>query len=236
MADLIHFDDREVRQMFKRLVRVMPEVMKIAAKEYTNNLAFEGKKESGDVLSSIYRPKNSSTKRYLERGISVKKAKSHKDGATLGVLEFGSPKRYTFNRQILARQETGGRVRQLLSKGTSYRQNMLTKGTKQQGKRLPRMAGKTGPSSKYKDKRRGMASSLKMARKRGMKYASTPYGLYRVTKIKAYKVAGYRKDKKITTPKKPFLREIVKKIEPKQRQLFDKSMRYALQKLGLPTM
>jgi len=135
--------------------------------------------------------------------ISVKKAKSHNDGSTLGVLEVGSPKRYTFNRVILARLETGGDVRQLQSKKADYRKQMLTKGTKQQGKRLPRMVGKTGPSSKYKDKRRAMASSLKMARRRGMKYASTPYGLYRITKRKAYKIAGYRKDKKIKTPKKP---------------------------------
>jgi len=222
--------------MFKRLVRRMPEVMKIAAKEYTNNLAFEGKKEADGVLAEIYHPKNSSSRRYLDRGVSVKKAKSHKDGSTLGVLEVGTPKRYTFNRVILARLETGGDVRQLQSKKADYRKQMLTKGTRQQGKRLPRMVGKTGPSSKYKDKRRAMASSLKMARRRGMKYASTPYGLYRVTKRKAYKIAGYRKDKKIKTPKKPFLQRIVKKIEPRQRQLFDKSMRYALQKLGMPTM
>jgi len=75
-----------------------------------------------------------------------------------------------------------------------------------------------------------MAAALKVARTLKKRFASTPYGIYKVLKNKAFPVRTYKPEKSIVTKARPWLKPASLLSMRKKDRLFKKNLNRQLKK------
>jgi len=182
------YDNREFKKYLKKLSKADA---KKSVKAYVNSMAFNTRKEAVTyTMRGVFKFKNSSTKRYITKNVSYKKAGAD---LTSEIGAKGNPKGSSFGEVksgFLATQETGGTAQQLKSKGKGKRDTLFQKNpTAIPGKKVVRVPTvgiiKIKPTGNTKRK---FAKAVSVARKKNIKFISNVWGVYKVTKTTLKKI------------------------------------------------
>lgn len=237
MADTIILDTDDYKKAMDWYTVTAPKkLIPAAVRGYINDMAFEIKDTSKDTMNKVFDYKSSRTRKYIESAVAVKKAIStttiESIEAEVGVMAGGEETRKFYKREIAARQEEGGELKQIKSRGAGFRTQLLVPARGQDPKKTIRFrkAGLIRGSKKITNPKRRMAAALKVARTLKKRFASTPYGIYKVLKNRAFPVRTYKPEKSIVTKARPWLKPASLFSMRKKDRLFKKNLNRQLKK------
>lgn len=228
---MINTDTKEINAWLASIRKHGGKVTKEVIKSYVNNMAFRTRIETRKTMNFNF--KNSSTKKFIDKGVYVEKAKSTSDESniTASVGSVGQPNTADLKKRrgwFLARQESGGKVQQWKTKSSEKRSVVSVP----QNKKTPRLRGKSSGGRKGLTGKRNLASAIDTARKRGKRYAVSEYGVYLVLKRSARMIQSYRRNP-VTTPKNPWLKPATTLALQHRNKMFREAMIFRLKKAGL---
>lgn len=240
MPDTIILDTKDFKKAMDWYQFVGPKkLIPAVVRGYINDMAFEIKDTSKKTMDKVFDYKSSRTRKYIESAVVVKKAVSSATIASIeaevGVRSGAENTRKFYKREIAARQEKGGALRQVKSRGTGFRSQLLAPARGQDSKKTIRFkkAGLVRGSKKITNPKRRMAAALTVARQKKKRYASTPYGIYKVLKSRAFAVRVYKPEKSIHTKANPWLKPASIISMRKRDRLFKKNLNTQLKKHGI---
>lgn len=237
MADTIILDTKNYKKAMDWYEFIGPKkLIPAVVRGYVNDMAFEIKDTSKKTMDKVFDYKSARTRKYIESAVVVKKAVLSATitsiEAVVGVRSGGEETRKFYKREIAARQEKGGILKQIKSSGTGFRSQLIAPARGQDSKKTIRFrkAGLVRGSKKITNPKRRMAAALKVARQKKKKYASTPYGIYKVLKSRAFAVRVYKPEKSIHTKASPWLKPANNLSMRKRDKLFKKNLNRQLKK------
>lgn len=204
---------------------------------FLNDIAFLTKEKSKGSMDKQFNYKSAGTKRYLQRAVYVQKAKNASVSSMeseVGIPRGGEDTRARYNREILSRQEKGGKLKQVRAGGSRYRSWLMVPATVGKKRTIRfRRQGLVRPNNSIKNNRQRMAHVLKHAREKKIKYAVTPYGIYRVLAKRARAVRYFKESGSIQTPRKVWLLPATHDAVKQRDRIFLKNLNRQLKKHGL---
>ena len=237
MSDFIVIDEKEFKKEMKFWELTAPKkLVPAVVRGYVNDIAFLTKKTSQKTMDRVFDYKNTRSKRYLESAVVVQKAKSSRSiesiVAIVGVKAGSENQRKFYKREILTRQEEGGKLKQVKSRGAGFRSKLMVPAAGQNTKKTIRFrkAGLVRSKKSIADPRRAMAAAINTARDLKKRYASTPFGIYRVLSGRAIPVRVYKDENTISTPPSPWLKPASMIAVKKRERLFKKNLNRQLKK------
>ncbi len=237
MADMIILDTKKFNKaMTWYSVTAPKKLIPAAVRGYINDMAFDIKKKSSPLtMNKAFNYKNSRTKKYIESAVFVKKADKTATVdlivAEVGVVAGQEHTREFYKREIATRQEKGGKLKQVKSKGMGFRSQLMIPGRGSDPKKSInfRKAGLVR-SGKTGNRIQRMKSAIDNARRLKKRYASTPFGIYKVLQKKATRVRTYKSAGTIITKARPWLKPATLISMLKKDRLFQKNLNRQLKK------
>jgi hypothetical protein len=212
---MIKVDNSEVKDLFKKLQKNSKKIYSEAIKGYTEKLAFETKKKAEWTIKTRFRWKNSATLKRSQKGIVYTKPKIIAGSWQTEVGSVGDI-RETSKSKIgaywLGKQEFGEKVEQKKYKKSSLRSQLLTRfiGPKMKAKQVKNVSSSIIQAPF--NNRMGLAIGIKRAKRSGIRYVGSKWGVYEVLagkftpgKRNAVKIYSFSK-KVIRLPKREWLK------------------------------
>jgi len=198
MSDMMVVDTKELEMYIKRLEKKGNLTAKKVVNVYVNNMAFATKKHTTETMN--FKWKNSSTKKWTTNKVSVRKAPKNA-GMDKQVSEIGAIGNYESNDRkqagagYLAKQEEGGKIRQVKSGGGSERSELLARNTKEMGSKSVRRIKDFVTIGTAKTKSRAFAAAIRKAAALKKKFISTPTGIFEIGKVEKVLHYNFRQKK-----------------------------------------
>lgn len=231
----------ELRKYLRRLVDNGSKTAKKSVKNYVDQMAFKTQKESFKTMNKAFSYKNSSTKKYAEKFVRYKKAKLNKDPnkITSEIGAIGDVDGKSFKERkggYLAKQETGGKIKQIKAKGKGLRSGLLLRNPRNiKGKSYKRITSKVNVRH-FANKKHALGEAIRRARAKNKRYVVSPeYGVYRVTKRKAQKIYAFGNYGKIKVSKNKWLEPASNNIVSRRVQIWNDSFDYFRKKIQKKT-
>ena len=212
---MIKVDSSEVKDLFMKLQKNSKKIYNEAIKGYTEKLAFETKKKAEWTIKNRFKWKNSATLKRSQKGIVYTKPKIIAGSWQTEVGSVGDIKE-TSKSKIgafwLGKQELGEKVEQKKYKKSSLRSQLLTRfvGPKMKDKQVKNVSSSIVQVPF--NNRMGLAIGIKKAKRSGIKYVGSKWGIYQVNSGKfikgrrnATKIYSFSK-KSITLKKREWLK------------------------------
>lgn len=235
--DMIQIDDKELTRLIKWFEFTGPKkLIPDTIRGFVNDMAFNTKNTSKKTMDKVFEYKNSSSKRYLESAVSVQKSPRttiiENIESIVGVRSGGENTRKNYKREITARQEEGGKLKQIKTSGDTFRDELFLPAANQAPKKNIRFRnrGLIQMNSTISNPKNRMAASLKTARDKRRPFAVTPYGIYRVFSKRAEIVRVFKPKKSVVTKPNPWLKPAEKIEIGKKDRVFKKNLNRQLRK------
>lgn len=228
----VHVDYVELRKYLRNLQSKGSRTAKEVVKNYVDQMAFKTQKEAFKTMDKAFKYKNNSTKKYSERFIRYKKARLNKDPnkITSEVGSIGNIDGKSFTERkggFLAKQELGGKIKQIKAKGRGLRSGLLLRNVSViKGKSYKKLASKVN-TRHFGNKKQALGEAIRRARAKQKKYVVSPeYGVYSVTKRRAKKIYSFANYGKLKVGKKKWLEPASNNIISKRVQIWNDSFDY----------
>jgi len=186
-SDIISVDTKDLEKYIERIKNKGDLTAKKVMNAYVNNMAFAVKKNTNDTMKFNW--KNSSTERFTKRNVYIKKAPKQasmdnqiSEIGALGNMDGDS--RSTIKGGYLARQEFGGKVKQVKSGGSGIRTSLMARNTKEMKPKEIRRINSFVEVGTAKTKSRAFANAIRQAYKEKKKYISNSKGIFILDKFK----------------------------------------------------
>lgn len=234
MVKMTTVDTKKIDHLLFQLRKKGPKIANKVIDSYTRSLAFNTKKNSDKTIARQFSFSNSSTKRFTQRGVMFKKT-----GGTKGSQEWtvgatgdeGGNTHKARKASYLARQELGGVVTQVKTRGGQRRQLIAPNPKFLKKRKMMRLAGKTAQAKKGLNNRKAVASAIRNARNQKKKFATTPFGIYRVLKKSARLIYTFKERGSIRTSANPWLRPATKMTLKKSDRILKQRMAREFRKI-----
>ena len=197
---------------------------KKAYTSYLNELAFQTRKTATEsVIPEKFDFKNSSTKKFITRGIQYDKAKGNKLESTIGAVgNANSGNRKQAGLYFMETQEEGGKAVQYKSSNVGKRKVLLRRNPSALPNKKMRRIGSSlltlKPGATPQKFWRGVA----VARRVGLRYIASEKGIYQIFKTGMKKLYSFNVNQPTyKIPKKPWLMPAVKAVLAKKNRIWD---------------
>lgn len=185
--DFVKIEMYEIKNYLKNLIKRGKKIVAMAVRNYVNNMAYQTKIESRMVLDEKFNFKSSSTRKYANRFITVTKSKKglNAEDQVSEVGATGNIDGTSFSARkggFLARQELGGKVKQIKSGGQGIRPLDMRRNLEvlkpKQSIRINKYIKANGAGKKP------FSTAIAVATKRKIPFVSTPSGIFRIFQSK----------------------------------------------------
>ena len=191
---------------------------------YLNELAFQTRKTATEsTIPGNFDFKNSSTKKFITRGIQYDKAKGNKLESTVGAVgNANSGNRKQAGLYFMETQEEGGKAVQYKSSNVGKRKVLLRRNPAALPNKKTRRIGSSmlalRPGATPQKFWRGVA----VARRVGLRYIASEKGIYQIFKTGMKKLYSFNVNQPTyKIPKKPWLMPAVKAVLAKKNRIWD---------------
>ena len=191
---------------------------------YLNELAFQTRKTATEsVIPEKFDFKNSSTKKFINRGIQYDKAKGTKLESTVGAVgNANSGNRKQAGLYFMETQEKGGKAEQFKSSNVGKRRVLLRRNPAALPGKKSRRVGSSlltlKPGATPQKFWRGVA----VARRVGLRHIASEKGIYQIFKSGMKKLYSFNVNQPTyKIPKKPWLMPAVKAVLAKKNRIWD---------------